>query len=591
MQLDIQQEAAVITDSDRALVLAGAGSGKTRTLIERISYLIEQKKVSPYEILAFTFTRKAAGEMQSRLEERIGAQAHAVTMGTMHAIALNFLHRFGETIGLKPRAITVYSQWESDYLLKEIAIEMGIYKKSWKPAKTVITEAFETYYQQGVEPDASHPGKAIFNVFMSRCKENNALTYGGLLVGLELLIPFIAKHTNYRYILVDEVQDIDLLQWHIIESMLENFNAKLFAVGDVDQSIYEWRGAVPQYLIDHAHLFDIFRIETNYRSQVDIVDAANNLIRNNSYRLKKTMLPMRKAHGEIDVIPDMASGNLASFIFDFLGEEVNAPSPTAVLCRVHGPLKKLSSILNDLGIKHHYVGKQTALTNSEEFRRFHAFLKLMVNPYDNFSFLLVKDKLEIPLQKYQELRLTAAKTGASHFNAFQYDQKTSFFTYAIEDVSTPPGEIPAHQEWEFGLIVNTIAAEFEWPEGQDTIVDFISSWHEKNTAGTIRQYLDWLATYDLQEEVKENEGLQLMTIHAAKGLEWPTVIVAGANEGLLPSTQAIKSGDIEAERRLAYVAWTRAEDQLVLAVRPQSSETNGKTKLTPISRFIKESQL
>ena len=169
MQLDKQQSAAVKTESNRVLVLAGAGSGKTRVLTERIAYLTETQKVSPYEIMAFSFTRKASGEIRSRLEERIGSEANHCTLGTMHSIALQFIHRLGEAIGFKSKGVTVYSAWETNYLLKEIAIEMGIFKKSWNPKKKVVDEVFADYYERGILPAPDHPAKAIFDVFIARC--------------------------------------------------------------------------------------------------------------------------------------------------------------------------------------------------------------------------------------------------------------------------------------------------------------------------------------------------------------------------------------------------------------------------------------
>ena len=293
MELDPQQKKAVITESKKVLVISGAGSGKTRVLTERIAYLIEQKKVSPYEILAFTFTRRAAGEMNSRLENRIEGKAHKVTMSTMHALGLNMIHKFGETIGLRNKTVTVYSEWEESYLLKEVAIELGIFKKTWKiPKKKVIDPMFAAYYERGIEPTRFDPGYGLFKAFIHRCKENNALTYGALLIGLEMLIPTMAKYLHYRHILVDEVQDIDPLQWQIINKLCAAFNASLFTVGDIDQSIYSFRGAVPEYLIEHQDKFNIYRIETNYRSDAYIVQGANNLISHNQDRLEKTMRPL-----------------------------------------------------------------------------------------------------------------------------------------------------------------------------------------------------------------------------------------------------------------------------------------------------------
>ena len=176
MNLDIQQQTAVKTTSPRALVLAGAGSGKTRVLIERIAWLIETQKVSPTEIMAFSFTRKASGEIQDRLKERIGRKVNGVQMGTMHGLALEFIHRFGEVIGLRPANVTVYGDWESGYLLADVAQEMSAKKPALKAAK----EALERYYQTGEEPKEEDPGRDLFTVFLARCRENNALTYGAL---------------------------------------------------------------------------------------------------------------------------------------------------------------------------------------------------------------------------------------------------------------------------------------------------------------------------------------------------------------------------------------------------------------------------
>ena len=251
MKLDKQQENAVTTESKKTLVIAGAGSGKTRVLTERIAYLIESQKVSPYEILAFTFTRKAAGEIRERLETRLDRKASHIKIGTMHAVALSMLHKFGDAIGLKAKQLTVYSQWESEYLLKDV-----IYKKKWKIPKKDIDRCFANYYEKGQEPDEDNPVHDLFQAFVQRCRENNALTYGALLTGMKMIIPQIAKYQNWKYIFVDEVQDIDILQWSIINKLCDALKAHLFVVGDVDQSIYEWRGT----LISLFELFSLGRI-------------------------------------------------------------------------------------------------------------------------------------------------------------------------------------------------------------------------------------------------------------------------------------------------------------------------------------------
>jgi DNA helicase-2/ATP-dependent DNA helicase PcrA len=579
MMLDNQQQEAVQTESKRALVLAGAGSGKTRVLIERIAHLIETQHVSPYEIMAFTFTRKAAGEIRNRLVERIGNKAYHIQMGTMHALALAMLQRFGDVIGIKGKQLTVYGDWEEQFLLKDTAIAMGVYNgKSWKPKKGDVDDVFFAYYSCGVEPSALDPVHDLFHAFIARCKENNSMTYGGLLAGMRLLIPTMAEYLKIEHILVDEIQDIDVLQWKIIREMEATFQAKLYVVGDLDQSIYEWRGAIPGYLIEHEKEFDIFRLQTNYRSEASIVAAANKLISYNQDRLPMEMVPtITKADGSlVDVWTNMDSEALCDYLArSSTADRVNETKhPFTVLARNHALLEKLSMLLEADKIEHVYIGKDTALTNSEEFRRFHAFLKLSVNEFDNFSFLLVKDILGITQSEYAKLRLDAASAGASHFQLWS----------ELEEADWPkPDQSLAN-------VVAEILTLYKWHFDLNPILDFIKKYIESAKDDvTIADYLDWLATIDVQDEVKESyEGLVLMTIHAAKGLEWDTVIVAGCNEEILPAKQAIRNNDIEGERRLFYVAMTRAKDNLILTIRPEVTYTGDRKYENPESRFIKE---
>lgn len=577
INLDPQQLAAVTTKSRRALVVAGAGSGKTRVLTERIAHLIEQEHASPYEILCWTFTRKAAGEMRERLVNRIGVQAHQITMGTMHAVALQMVRRFGELAGYKPASLTVYGAWEEDFLLKEVAREIGFLKKSWKVPKKDVDRAFSDYYERGIEPGADDPCRLLFTHFLTRCGENNALTYGGLLIALKRLIPAITTYLRIRHILVDEVQDIDPLQWSIINDMCSAFSATLFVVGDVDQSCYSFRGAVPEYLVAHQREFDVFHLETNYRSYTEIVEASNRLIRHNAQRIDKTMRAARASGGPSRVIVEkgLDSAALSDLLTQHIGESI------VVLARVHALLKKLSNELTDRGVPHTYVGRKSALTNSEEFRRYHAFLKLFANPYDNFSFLLITDLMGLDATDYAMVRVKAVtfKYGMSHFQAWKAVHRDAWAEFFRDTDRDPPAILLRLEE----LLGDQFPLYYEAQR-------FAMEWFAANPGSTVKDYLDWLATYDLQDELsdQQDEGLVLSTIHGAKGLEWPTVIVAGCNEGILPSKQAIAADEIEEERRLMYVAMTRARDHLVIAVRPECVETGYRIVESPASRFVAE---
>jgi DNA helicase-2/ATP-dependent DNA helicase PcrA len=241
---------------------------------------------------------------------------------------------------------------------------------------------------------------------------------------------------------------------------------------------------------------------------------------------------------------------------------------------------KLDQLLEEAHIEHRYIGKETKLTNSEEFRRFHAFLKLIVNPYDNFAFLLAKDILGISTEEYSEIRQKAAAEGESQLEIAKELVPGEVLEYMLHIV--PLGD-------DLVDVTDALCFAFGMPFDVTPIMEFIGKYASDKKEPTIQGYLDWLATIDIQDEVKEDyEGLTLMTIHAAKGLEWETVIVAGCNEEIIPSKQAIREGNVEEERRLMYVAMTRARDTLILTVRPEAKELNGRVYENPVSRFIGE---
>ena len=580
MRIDDQQREVVESQSKNILCIAGPGSGKTRTLVERVAYLIEQRKVSSHELVLFTFTRNAAQEMRKRIEARIGISAHKVQIGTFHSIALNLLHRFGDLIGYKADHITVYGSFEEEYLLRECAIDLGIYRrKSWMPPKKKVSKVLNDYYFRGEEPGEDNPCRIIFNEFIARCKENQSLTFGGLLVGFKLLLPHITKYLNWKHVMIDEAHDNNLIQWDLVLEIQRRCNASLFVVSDLDQAIYHFRGAFPQWILENQDQFDIYRIENNYRSTPQIVAASNRLIEHNKERIEKTMVATREDGDNLAKITEADSTRLADFIH-YITEKDTPSGSIVVLSRIHALLEKLSQGLNEKGIPNKKIGRKTQLVNSEEFRRFHAFLKLIINPFDNFSFLLIRDIIGVTKTGYGLLRLHAAKTGKSHFQAFMelsgLPDWREFFRKA------------SHYDME-GLMYKMSRMNFGCDMSH--VIEFIDSWCADNSGikdtacdeGPLLKYLSWLAMWDMQDEVGEEEEncIKLMTSHSSKGLEFPVVIIAGANEGIMPSKQSIKSGDIEEERRIFYVACTRAKDTLIITSRPETEEN-------PQSRFIKE---
>lgn len=573
-----EQSNAVLAESKNALCLAGAGSGKTRVLVSRINHLLENCKVSPYEVLCCTFTRKAGNEMSERLEKLIGSQVHKITIGTLHSVALKMIQRFGEFIGLNPGKITVYSTWEEGILLKDVCQELGYYNgKTWKGVKKKeIDAAFYLFYTRKARNERDYIPNEIMDAFFLRCRENNALTYGTIMTSFLDLIPRISKLLKFKHVLIDEVQDLDPLQWRIVKLICSICDASLFVVGDTEQNIFSFRGSDHGYLIRNQEKFDVYKLTDNYRSDGYIVDSANKLIKHNVNRLDLEMKPVRLKFKRVVTLGDVNSQAIVTYTEakpdDFVDD-------IAILGRNHFLLEKLSSLLTESGIDHEHIGKKTAFTRSEEFRRVHAFLVLAVNPFDNFSFMLCKEYLEVDIKEYKAIRMQAVKENKSHFQAWS-DGYAFLPDYMVEFIE-------AVREQSFlGVLdwMEGVNFKFDSIPTFEFIYEYLDITHEPK----IGEYLDWLALFDTQDEIAEEpKKLQLMTIHASKGLEFSMVIIAGMNEGILPSFRSQKSHDeLESERRLAYVAYTRARDYLILTSRPIDPEARIPQ---PPSRFIKES--
>jgi DNA helicase-2/ATP-dependent DNA helicase PcrA len=572
MILDPQQRAAVLSPHRNTLVLAGAGSGKTRVLVSRIIHLIKHERVSPYEIMALTFTRKAANEMQQRIRREYGAVP--VKVGTIHALALKFIRMYGDSIGYRPNRMTVYSEWEENFLRKDTC---GIVS-----AKIGDAVAIDAYYQTGLEPKPDTIERRLFDVFLSRLRQYNSMTYGMLLVTMKKLIPVIVGRA-ISHILVDEAQDLDRLQWGILRAFQdERPSCTIFAVGDQDQSIYEWRGAFPEYLTWIAagatgRVFEVFKLETNYRSTPEIVKHAANLITHNKKRIEKSMRPFRDDNGLVSILEECDSKRLADAIVSIQAKRPN--DQIAVLSRTHVLISKLSRVLADRSIEHHYCGQTRSVMDSESFRRTHAVFKLMKNPADDFSFSVARPFFRVENSEFAAIVNQSLERQVSHFETWADNSGMGERLFGGRIAEKPLGEIIARIDrvlgFEFDISMSLRIAQKCAENGM-----------------TLEEYLDFVTTFDLQDDVApaHKAGIQLMTIHAAKGLEFPIVIIAGVNEGILPIKQAMSIGEFEEERRLAYVAMTRAEDWLFITSRPEVTGAKGQFK-NPISRFIGETEV
>lgn len=585
--LNSEQQAAVTTCDSSVLVLAGAGSGKTRTLIERVAWLIEHG-ASGHEIVCATFTRAAAGEMRARLEARIGErEASKVTLSTLHGLGLRLLSRYGHCIGLRRGKLTVLGPLETITLLEHEGEKLGLYAKGkWRHGKKALDAIF-SQVETGEAVDADSPYLPLAKSFASACRACNTLPYYGLIHGLVEMIDrgLVSEFTNWKYMLVDEVQDLDPMQWRAVSKFRDYDGSEVFAVGDLSQSIYSFRGAVPQFLqklVDGGY-FRLYKLQNNYRSDGAIVRGANRLIAHNKLHTVLEMQPMREEVVSIETAFDMDSRSLAEYI-----SKTPQFGTVAVLCRNNRMLDKLSNELTALGIVHRRVGKRTTELHSPLFVKANAALKCFANPFDDVAFLLAHKGLRLSAQEYSEYCQAALENDTS---AFQ-----EFIRGDAERASTlPTGETKVSEALDWfasGLY------EFDPEDGEcGSYLTWLRAYIDQNPISSVSEYLDWVALADVQDELTADDpddaGLLLMTCHASKGLEFPTVIISGCNEGVMPSKQALKLGEqgIEDERRLMYVAVTRAKDRLILAIRPQMPSgiyEASKAHLEPTSRFLAE---
>lgn len=585
--LNAEQKEAVTTCYSNVLVLAGAGSGKTRTLIERVAWLIEQG-ASGHEIVCATFTRAAAGEMRARLEARIGeSEARKVTLSTLHGLGLRLLSSYGHCIGLRRGKLTVLGPLETNILLQHEGEKLGLYSKGkWRHGKKALDAVF-SQIEAGATVDPDSPYMPLVRGFVSACRACNTLPYYGLIHGLVEMIKkgLVSEFTNWKYMLVDEVQDLDPMQWNAVSAFRDYDGSEIFAVGDLSQSIYSFRGAVPQYLqslVDGGY-FHLYKLQNNYRSNAIIVQAANQLIAHNKKHTVLQMQPMHGAGEPTEAVFSMDSHNLADYISTMPRE-----GTVAVLCRNNRMLDKISDELTALGIEHRRVGKRTTELHSPLFVKANAALKCFANPFDDVAFLLAHKGLRLTAGEYSEYCQAALENDTS---AFQ-----EFIRADAERASTlPTGETRVSEALDWFA---SGQYEFDPEDGESgAYLTWLRAYIDQNPLSSVSEYLDWVALADVQDELTvddpDDAGLLLMTCHASKGLEFPTVIIAGCNDGVMPSKQALKLGEegIEDERRLMYVAVTRAKNRLILAIRPQMPSgiyEASRAHLEPPSRFLAE---
>ncbi|GAB6395441.1 MAG: UvrD-helicase domain-containing protein [Bacteroidales bacterium] len=638
-QLNESQREAVLYIDGPALVIAGAGSGKTRVLTYKIAYLLQQG-IPPYSIMALTFTNKAAREMRERVLTLTGsALAKRLWMGTFHAVFLQILRREADRLGY-PSGFTIYDADDSKSLIKAIIKEMELDDKQYRPgavhsrisqAKNALFTP-EAYGQNKglVEQDmyAKVPFlREIYIRYQSRCFQSGAMDFDDLLMQTNILFrdhaDVLDKYRRFiQYILVDEYQDTNFAQ-HLIIRRLSELHRRVCVVGDDAQSIYSFRGANIDNILQFKNQYSgcrVFKLERNYRSTQNIVDAANSLIRKNKEQIYKTVYSEKERGSRIllaSLYSDYEEAHTVALKIAELrmGKAHYSYSDFAVLYRINAQSRLLEEALRKRNIPYRIYGG-LSFYQRKEVKDVIAYLRLIVNPHDEEA---LKRIINYPARGIGDttvgkLVAAAAASGASVWTvlkdplAYQVQvnggalKKLEAFREMMEDFMKRNRELPADEMVALVVQGSGLANVFvqdrsvegtgrleNIEELQKSLSEFIHSGMEEGAEQvTLADFLSEVSLLTDQDNDKDESAdkVTLMTVHAAKGLEFKNVFVVGLEENLFPSMLSKESPRaIEEERRLFYVAITRAEENCILTY-AKSRFLHGKAALCTPSRFL-----
>ena len=629
--LNNEQRKAVFCTEGPLLMLAGAGSGKTRSLTHRIAYLIEEKGVAPWNILAITFTNKAAQEMRERVDALVGYGSEDIWISTFHATCSRILRRHIDLLGYD-RNFTIYDASDQKSLMKEVLKEMKIDTKQF-PERSVMSEisSAKNEYKSPLDYRNEYGSNFrnqriadIYEHYQKRLKENNALDFDDLLVKMVDLFqtnPDVLEHyqDRFQYIMVDEYQDTNTVQFLLVSLLAKKYR-NLCVVGDDDQSIYKFRGANIYNILNFEKVFpdaQVIRLEQNYRSTQNILNAANGVIANNKGR-KEKKLWTENQKGELvhfkqyDTEYDEADGVVSRI--NFLAMRGVQYKDMAILYRTNAQSRIFEEKLKQKNIPYAIV-RGISFYDRKEIKDLMSYLKVVDSGMDDLS---VKRIINVPkrgigqttINRLQEFAILNQMSFLDAvFNADEIPEVTRAlaklhkFADMIEEFREYASEHEISELLEHILDVTQYRAELE-AEGADESIsrledieelfNDIAYYEEEEENPNLRDFLAEKDMYTLNAGIDnledENNKVLLMTLHNAKGLEFNNVFLGGMEEGVFPGFGAMMSGDeseIEEERRLCYVGITRAKERLFLSAAKRRM-LRGQTQYNRRSRFIDE---
>ncbi|MBD26510.1 MAG: DNA helicase PcrA [Acidimicrobiaceae bacterium] len=622
LKLNPAQSEAVTHGNGPLLVVAGAGSGKTRVLTSRIAYLINEKGISPFEILAITFTNKAAEEMRNRVVELVGSVAHKMWVSTFHSACVRILRQSSDEIGFSPN-FTIYDQGDAARLMGHVIKDLNFDLKRFPPR--ALLSKISTLKNEGINPNdyldsSENPYdqkvSEIFVEYQARLKRASAMDFDDLLLNTVVLFrkneSILEQWQNrFKHVLVDEYQDTNLIQNELV-SLLAAQHRNICVVGDSDQSIYQFRGADVRNILNFEKSFPdatVIVLDQNYRSTQTILDAANEVISRNSGRQPKELWT-EEGEGESIVLyqasnEDDEANWVAEKIISYKKAGYLGLSDVAIFYRTNAQSRAVEEQLNRLGMAYRVVGG-TRFYDRREVRDALAYLRLAVNPLDEVALRRVINvpkrgvgdtslgKIEEWADKNQiDLFLSlfdASKAGVSGKALKGIESFLNLLEESQSRLDLGPADIIEFSLEQSGYISDLEQERTIEAEGRlENLSELVGAASEFSDISEFLERVGLVADTDEipNESFDLGEGeVLLMTLHAAKGLEFPVVFLLGMEEGIFPHVRALGDPDqMEEERRLAYVGITRARKILHLC-NAWSRMLHGQTQYNPPSRFL-----
>lgn len=627
--LNEPQKQGVFATEGPVLLLAGAGSGKTRVLTHRIAYLIDEMGVNAWNILAITFTNKAAGEMRERVNRLIGFGAEQVWVATFHSTCVRILRRYIDRLGYDNH-FTIYDTDDQKTLIKEIVKKLNLDPKIYKErsllaaisaAKDELISPIEYELNAGFDFNKKKIA-AVYREYQAALKKNNALDFDDLIVKTVELFKANGEVLNsyqerFRYIMVDEYQDTNTAQFEFIRLLADKYR-NLCVVGDDDQSIYKFRGANIRNILDFEQVYPeakVIKLEQNYRSTQTILDAANAVICNNAYRKEKALWTDKGDGSRIHFRQFDTAYEEAEYIADDIAHRTRRGEAEykecAVLYRTNAQSRLLEERMIAEGIPYDVVGGVNFYAR-REIKDVLAYLKTVDNGQDDMAVrrIINVPKRGIGQASIDKVQAYAEENGISFYDALrEADQivalkkaadKIKPFVLLIQSFRSKLEYFGLKELLEDILDKTGYVKELEESDDEDAedrisnvdeLVSKAASYEETHEEATLSEFLEEVALVADIDNVDGNDNrVLLMTLHSAKGLEFSNVYLAGMEDGLFPSYMSITSDDrtdLEEERRLAYVGITRAKEDLTVTC-AKMRMTRGETQYNAVSRFIKE---